>query len=169
VRQTKAEIYLHLVWATWRRQPLVTEEIERAVYRCIEKEVRRLQCNVLAIGGMPDHVHLVVKIRTTVSAAQLAQKVKGVSSTLARDQLLPPDTFFGWQDGYAVFSISRNHVKRVIAYVEDQKRHHSKGTLWTDWEETDEEYEQARHNPSSRPTHKWVPDGRPKAPETGFS
>ena len=140
MRQAKAEIYLHMVWGTWQRQPLVTEDIERALYRCIEKEVKRLKCVVLAIGGVPDHVHLVVRMHTTVSASGLAQQVKGVSSTFVRDSLRRGD-LFGWQDGYGVFSISRNHVKRVISYVQDQKRRHEKHKVWDEWEDTDEEYE----------------------------
>ena len=42
MRQSKAEVYLHLVWATWQRQPYVTPDIERAVYHCIENELKRL-------------------------------------------------------------------------------------------------------------------------------
>ena len=138
MHRSKAEVYFHLVWATWERQPLVTSDVERALYRCIEKEVQSLKCAVLAIGGMPDHVHLVVKAPTRVSPAQLAQRVKGVSSTFARNTLRAGE-FFGWQDGYAVFSICPPHVSTVIAYVESQNRHHADNTIVSDWEETHEE------------------------------
>jgi len=137
MRRSKAEIYLHLVWGTWGSLPLVTEEIERSVYRCIESEAQRLKCIVLAIGGMPDHVHLVVRVPTRVSAAQLAQQIKGVSSTFVRDQLRTGE-LFRWQEGFGVFSLSRSHVERVVAYVENQKRHHARGKLWNEWEETEE-------------------------------
>ena len=94
MRQTKAEIYLHLVWATWGRQPLLTEDIEQDVYRCIEDQVRRhFRSEVLAIGGVADHVHLVVRIRTTVAVSKLAQQVKGVSTAFVRDQLRPEEPF----------------------------------------------------------------------------
>ena len=138
MRQTKAEIYLHFVWATHQRQLLINPEIERDVYRCIESEARRLQCVTLAIGGMADHIHLFVRIPTKVSAAMLMQQVKGVSSAFVRDQL-KTDSYFGWQDGYGVFSVSRPHVEKVIAYIENQERHHPKGTFWSEWEETDQE------------------------------
>ena len=62
MRQSKAEVYLHLAWATLGREPFLTAEVERSVYRCIEKEAKCLKCEVLAIGGMPDHVHLCVKL-----------------------------------------------------------------------------------------------------------
>ncbi len=142
MRRSKAEIYLHLVWGTWERLPLVTPDIERELYRCIENEARQLKCVVLAIGGMPDHVHLIVRVPTLVSAARLAQQVKGVSSTFVRNQLRIGE-LFRWQEGYGVFSISRSHLKRAIAYVEKQKRHHACCKLWAEWEETDENIEAA--------------------------
>ena len=138
MRQTKAEIYLHFVWATHQRQPLVNLDIERDVYRCIESEAKRLKCVTLAIGGMSDHVHLFVRIPTKISAATLMQQVKGVSSTFVRDQL-KTNSYFGWQDGYGVFSVSRPHIQYVVDYIENQKRHHANGTFWGQWEEADQE------------------------------
>jgi putative transposase len=142
---SKSEIYLHLVWSTWRRQPFVTAEIERDVYRCIENEVKRLRCDTLAIGGMPDHVHLVVKTPTNVHSAKIAKQVKGVSSTFARDQLLQGG-LFRWQEGFAVFSICSPHVKKVRAYVENQKSRHASGKLWSSLETLADESEEEELN-----------------------
>jgi putative transposase len=139
MRQCKAEVYLHLVWATLNRLPLLTSDIERAVYRCIENEALRLGCNVLAIGGMPDHIHLVVKIPTRLSIASLMNQVKGVSSHFVHERLPYNEGFF-WQEGYGVFSVTPGHVRSVIAYVENQKQHHSEDRVHPRWEETDEEY-----------------------------
>src|SRR5579884_777982 len=138
MHRSKAEIYLHFVWATYRRLPLVSAEVEQALYACIMEEARRCDCETLAIGGMPDHVHLVVQIPTVCSAAKLMQRVKGVSSALARQQLVPGE-LFGWQDAYGVFSVSRSHKGRVVAYVHNQKRHHAAGKLWPEWEQAGEE------------------------------
>ena len=89
---------------------------------------------------MPDHVHLLVQIPTTVTAARLAQQVKGVSSTLARTQLRPGG-FFGWQDGFGVFSVTHTDKERVCAYIQNQKQHHANDAVWLEWEapETDAE------------------------------
>lgn len=134
MRHNRVEVALHLVWTTFERRPLVTADIERAVYRCIEHEARKLKCEVLAINGMPDHVHLAVLFPTTTTIAHLVKQAKGVSSAFARDQL-GPDTFFRWHEGYGVFAFSRSHRQRVIAYIENQKRHHASDKLWPDWEE----------------------------------
>src|SRR5579871_2602004 len=105
VRRSKAEIYHHLVWTTSARAPAITPEVERAIHRCIESEARRIGCDVLAINGMPDHVHLVVKMPTKLSSASLAHQVKGVSSHFLHEKI-DGMAHFRWQAGYAVFSIS---------------------------------------------------------------
>ena len=140
MRQSKVEIYLHLVWTTRLREPLVTSEIERPVYRCISQETGRLGCTVLALNGMPDHVHLLVRVPSRTSVAELARQVKGVSSRFVNEQL-PGHEGFRWQEGYGAFSVSRSHVDRVKTYVERQKLRHGTGELWPEWEECDEEYQ----------------------------
>lgn len=122
-RASRSEIYLHLVRATYRRMPLVTGDVERAVYACIMDQARKAGCELLAIGGMPDHVHVAVRVPPTAAPATLAKQMKGVSSTMIRTQVRPGE-FFGWQDGYGAFSFSRSHVERVVAYVRNQKTHH---------------------------------------------
>ena len=64
--------------------------------------------------------------------------MKGVSTNFVRDQLQTGEPF-NWQDGYGVFSVSRSHVKRVIAYVENQKQHHASNKLWSEREEDGED------------------------------
>ena len=117
---------------------MLTPELTASVYGRIANVAQRLGCVVLAVGGMPDHVHLAVKLPPRTSSAQLAQQVKGASSKLAGD-LGGRETPFRWQEGYGVFSLSRPHAPKTIAYVENQPRHHADGILWPDLEEADEE------------------------------
>ena len=139
MRQSKAEIYLHFVWQTWKRTPYLTGDTETAVHRCLQQEVQNLRCHVVALNGMPDHVHLFVKVPATVSASQIMQQIKGISSKFATDALgLPPGKL--WQEGYGVFSVSPKAKEKVIEYVRNQKQHHANGSLHTDWEETEEPY-----------------------------
>lgn len=85
----KLSLFIHLVWATWDRLPLVTPEIERRVCRNAESEAIGKGCQVLAINGIPDHVHLVVTIPSTVAIADLVKQVKGVSSHFMNETLKP--------------------------------------------------------------------------------
>ena len=138
MQRSKVEIFVHLVWATHKRQDFVLSQHERAIYACIHRESQRLNCLILALNGMPDHVHLVAKLHSTVAVSRLAQAVKGVSSRLANDAL-GFEGNFDWQDHYAAFSLSRSHKASVIRYVERQKQRHESGRIWTEWEETEME------------------------------
>ena len=74
----KLVIYFHLIWGTRDGNPWISREIERAVFRCIVGQVHKLGCEVLAINGVPDHVHLVVKLKSSVPVALVVKQAKGV-------------------------------------------------------------------------------------------
>ena len=113
MRRNKLRLYLHLVWATWDRHPLITPEIERPLYRCIQKEAKNKGCTVLALNGVADHVHLLVSFPTTITIAELVKQVKGVSSYFV-NQSLKPTTEFKWQGFYGAFTVSRWDVDKVF-------------------------------------------------------
>ena len=138
MRRSKSEIYLHLVWATRERQPLITPVVRERLYPFLEMQAKHLGCHILAIGGMPDHIHLVVRTPTTVCAAQLVKQVKGTSSAFINN-LTKRTPYFRWQGGYGVFSLCRPLLSKVVRYAENQDHHHSQGPLWGEWEEIDEE------------------------------
>ena len=138
MRRNKLALYLHLVWATWDRLPLLEPGIERPLYRCIESQAREEGCVVLALNGVSDHVHLLVQIPATVTIANLVKQVKGESSHFVNEELAPSGQF-KWQGTYGAFSVSRWDVKRVIGYVERQKEHHQANEVWPEWEQAFEE------------------------------
>ena len=94
-------------------------------------------CDVLAINGMPDHLHVLVKLPTTVSIAAIAKQMKGVSSRFVREELPDAERFY-WQAGYGVFSVDHLEVDRVIDYIDHQELRHSEDRLRSDWESFDE-------------------------------
>jgi putative transposase len=153
---SRSEIYLHFIWATHMWLPLIAEEIERPVQRCIQQQVRKLGCTVLALNSTADHVHLLAQVASTVSAAELAKQVNGASSRFVNDTF-PLHAGFAWQEGYGAFSVSRSHVKRVTEYIENQKQRHSEDNLWPEWEET-------TFDDPPRPQ-----DDRPQASQAGIS
>jgi REP element-mobilizing transposase RayT len=128
-------LYLHCVWATWDRLPILTSALERPVYAAINAKCQELKSPLIAIGGMPDHVHLLVRLHPAVSVADLVKGVKGSSSHLVTHQLAPGE-FFKWQGAYGAFTLSKDDVTRVRAYIERQKDHHRTQDLWQEWEAT---------------------------------
>ncbi|HLJ53575.1 MAG TPA: transposase, partial [Chthonomonadaceae bacterium] len=119
------------------REPLVTSVIERRVYAIVEKIFRDNGCPLLAINGMPDHVHVLTVLSTTITIADLIGRAKGGSSRIIGEEVTP-DSWFAWQPNYGAFSVSASHVKRVVGYIANQKVHHTAGTVWEEAEETDE-------------------------------
>ena len=69
MHQPYTQLYLHLVWATWDRLPLVRPEIRQAIYGCIQDQLRKHRCEVIAIGGIADHVHVLTRFPTTETIA----------------------------------------------------------------------------------------------------
>jgi REP element-mobilizing transposase RayT len=119
---------------------MITPEIERRLHRNIESEAREMGCTVLALNGMPDHVHLVTSFPTTITIADLVKQVKGVSSHFVNETLKPASQF-KWQGSYGAFTVSRWDLERVIEYVKHQKEHHATDELFPEWEEAFEEVE----------------------------
>lgn len=119
---------MHFVWATWDRLPLLTEQVREIAYQSIQAECRNLNADVLAMGGIQDHVHLLVRLPATISAATLANQVKGVSSHLINARRASEDTF-KWQGGYAVFSLRAADIPYLQAYIANQEEHHKLGEV----------------------------------------
>jgi putative transposase len=123
-----AEVYLHIVWATWDRAPLLTPAVRSRVYLCIREEAARLKSEVVAIGGVEDHVHVLLKLPATVTIATLVKQLKGSSSHLTNHEVLPRG--FKWQGGYGASSVSRRAVPMVRDYIHRQEEHHRDGTVF---------------------------------------
>jgi len=121
-------IFVHIIWSTWDRLPLVeNEEVKRAVYACIAAKCSQLRCRALAVGGVQDHVHLLSKLHRTVALAELVGEVKGSSSHMANHKYRL-ETPLRWQRGYAALSVSPHLVEKVRVYIQNQSKHHANGT-----------------------------------------
>jgi putative transposase len=120
---------VHFVWATYQRHPLITDSVREPLYRCITAEVVRLKAEVLAIGGLADHVHLAVMFPATVSIGDFMKQIKGASSAAAQGKMIDPESFFKWQEGYGAFAFHTNMIDDVVFYVETQEARHARNNL----------------------------------------
>lgn len=128
MRTSYTQLYVHLVWATWDRLPLITPDIQAVIYASIVAKCKKLKCIALAVGGIEDHVHLLVRLHTTIAVATLAKEVKGSTSHLITHEIKPYD-FFKWQGAYGAFTIRKDDVPHVQAYIHNQKQHHDDSDL----------------------------------------
>ena len=122
------ELYYHFVWATKKREPLLTAVVEPIIYQLIRHKANQLEAVIHAMNGTEDHMHLVATVPPKVAVATFVGQVKGVSSAKFNVKY-PEMPRFYWQTEYSAFSFDRKRLPYVVAYVERQKAHHAERTL----------------------------------------
>jgi putative transposase len=123
--QTYASIWLHYIWSTKNREPLIKASIEHILFDQIREVARAEKIHLDHINRIEDHVHCLVSIDTTFRIFDVPKLFKGNSSHFINEQKLIEE-YFEWQDGYAVFSVSPTHLKQVRNYISRQKEHHKR-------------------------------------------
>ena len=134
-------LYYHIVWATKERQPLIIPEREQGLYKYIIGKADSLGCIIHAIGGIENHIHLVVSISPSLPISDFVQKIKGSSAHQFNVESPPDYPKFNWQRGYGIFSLGSKQLNEAIAYVNNQKQHHAQGTVIASLERDDYEDE----------------------------
>ena len=121
------QLYVHCVWATFGRLPLINPELEPRLYSVIVAKCTDLGCRTIALGGIEDHVHLLVCFPPTLAIADLLKGVKGSSSHFANHEI--GGEAFKWQGGYGTFTISKRSIDSVVDYIKNQKIRHANRQL----------------------------------------
>ncbi len=119
------KIWIHAIWATKERTPIIHSNIEFKIHQFISDQLREQGCPVRIINGMPDHVHCLFLLNSQKSIGELIKQIKGSSSHFINQNDLISKKF-AWQTGYAAFSVSESAVDKVFQYIKIQKEHHQK-------------------------------------------
>jgi REP element-mobilizing transposase RayT len=122
---TYSQILLHTVFSTKHRRPWIAPQIAERLYPYIGGVVRGERGVMLAIGGIEDHVHLYLRWRTDAAISDLMRVVKAESSRWIH-QTFGGLADFAWQEGYAVFTVSKSQEPVVTSYIAHQREHHRK-------------------------------------------
>lgn len=125
---TYTQIHIHFVFVVKYRESLIHASWKNNLYKYITGIVQNNQHKMIAINGMPDHVHVLIGMRPTQSISDLMQDVKANSSKWINEQKLTPGRF-EWQASFGAFSYSKSQLKNVIAYIENQEQHHATKTF----------------------------------------
>ncbi len=128
------KIWIHAIWSTKERQPLISYTVENKIHNFLREELIELGCPVRTINGMPDHVHSLFLLHPQKSVIDVIKYAKGSSSHSINDQNLIQKKF-SWQTGYAAYSVSESQLKRVFQYIKNQKRHHQKKTFLQEYDD----------------------------------
>ena len=120
---TYYQLYYHVVFAVSSREATIMESWREELYKYITGAVRNQKCELIAIGGMADHVHLLVQIPPKISISSFVQSIKIQSTNWINEKHFCKGKF-GWQEGYGAFTASRSHVLQIKNYIFNQKSHH---------------------------------------------
>lgn len=125
---TFSQIYIQVVFAVKRRESLIHPSWEEELYKYITGIVRNKEQKMLAINGMPDHIHFLMGMKPSCCLSDLVREVKKSSNDFIQEKKFSKFKF-QWQEGYGAFSYSHSSLDNVIAYINTQKEHHKKQTF----------------------------------------
>jgi putative transposase len=128
------KVWIHAIWSTKGREPLILSKIETAVYKYMQQQFEELGCNCRIVNGMPDHVHCLFLLNSQKSIAEVLKQVKGSTSHYINEQNWIAAKF-AWQTGYAAYSVSESQMEKVTAYIMNQKQHHNKHSFAKEYED----------------------------------
>jgi len=121
-------LHYHIIFSTKNRERWITSDIEPRIWSYLGGIARENRLVPLTIGGIEDHLHLVLNVPPSVALSKALQLLKGGSSKWMHETF-PTLRGFGWQDGYGAFTVSKSNLAEVIRYVEDQREHHRHKTF----------------------------------------
>ena len=116
-------VYCHFVWSTKNRESLITSEIKPSLYNFIGSVMTRRKWQLIAIGGVEDHIHILMKKISRDHESDIVCRIKSNSSRFMSENFVKD---FTWQHGYSVFTVDQRSIDRVKGYILNQELHHKK-------------------------------------------
>ena len=134
-----SKIWVHAIWSTKDKAPLIEHSIEKKLYPYLSEQLRQQGCRLRIINGMPDHVHSLFLLNPQKSVSEVIKQMKGSSSHYINQNNFIASKF-AWQTGYAAYSVSESVAEKVFRYIKDQKLHHTKTTFQQEFDQFVELY-----------------------------
>src|SRR5258708_606281 len=120
--------YFHCVFSTKERRPFITPELRERLWQYLGGIALQNKMKAIEIGGVEDHVHILLSLPATMSVSKALQLLKGGSSKWVHDTF-PEHRLFGWQEGYGAFSVSVSQLDKIAQYIKGQAEHQRKRTF----------------------------------------
>ncbi len=125
---TYSQIYIQIVFAVKYRESLIHTSWEDELYKYITGIIQNKGQLLIAINGMPDHIHILIGLKPSCCLSDLVREVKKASTEFIKEKKFVRGKF-QWQEGFGAFSYSKSVLDTVINYVKNQKQHHQKKTF----------------------------------------
>jgi len=132
--QSLSKVIIHIIFSTKNREPWLDCEVRPRMHAYLATTCRDLGAEVVHVGGVADHVHIVTMLPRTVSQAQVVEQIKKASSKWIKALDARYHGFF-WQRGYGTFSVSPSQLDNVLQYIEEQQEHHRTRTFQEEYRE----------------------------------
>ena len=136
---TYSQIYIHVVFSVKGRQNLIQNNWKDDLHKYICGIVNGKDQKVYAIGGVADHIHILISIKPNISVSDLVRDIKANSSKWINEKKYINQKF-QWQEGFGAFSSSQSHLDTIIAYINNQEKHHQKRTFKNEYLELLEKF-----------------------------
>ncbi len=128
---TFSQIYIQIVFAVRKRENLIHVSWEEKLYKFITGIIKNKGQKLLAINGMPDHIHILIGMKVSCNISDLVREIKKSTNSFINDNQFCRSRFY-WQEGFGAFSYSQKDLNNVIRYIERQKEHHSGNSSFLD-------------------------------------
>ena len=119
---TYLAVNLHVIFSTKHRKPMLQGQLQERTHAYIGGIINKSGATAIEVGGVEDHVHLLIGMKSTQNIAALVKEIKIVSGEWLRSEMKVSS--FGWQDGYAAISVSPERLEAVRNYIQRQEEHH---------------------------------------------
>lgn len=123
--QSLVKNYVHIVFSTKHRQPLITPSVESELHAYLGGICKNLDCYPIKIGGYTDHIHVLCSLSKKIALMKFMEEMKAHSSKWIKTKGEDFRGFY-WQNGYGAFSVNPSEIDRVVSYIENQHMHHEK-------------------------------------------
>jgi putative transposase len=120
---TFTQIYIQVVFAVSGRLALIRRENKEEIYKYITGIARNDGHKLIAINGVPDHVHVLIGLKPDMALSDLVRDIKSNSTNFINDKRLARGKF-AWQEGYGAFSYGHSQLDTIISYIQNQESYH---------------------------------------------
>jgi putative transposase len=125
---TYTKIYIHVIFTIQGRRNLIDNQHKDELHKYITGIIQNKKQKVIAINGMPDHIHILIGIKPDIALSDLMRDVKANSSKFINEKRWIAGKF-NWQEGFGGFSYSHSQLDSVANYIRNQEEHHSRKTF----------------------------------------
>lgn len=131
---TYSQVYIQVVFAVKGRENLISREWKTELHKYISGIITEKGHKSIIVNGMPDHVHLFIGMKPSMSISELVRDIKNNSSNFINSKKFVKGKF-SWQEGYGVFSYSHSQIEQVYQYILNQEEHHRKKSFREEYKE----------------------------------